>query len=115
MGQLGFFINQVPYFYYEPAIPIGKVHFDLTGAESLPLIDILYSHQDMDPQLFNSTVENGAEGVVVAGSGAGSLSDKAYFAAEAVYNETGIPIVTSHRSPDGFVPGGFGEFTIASG
>ncbi|RVX75215.1 hypothetical protein B0A52_00567 [Exophiala mesophila] len=115
MGQLGFFINQVPYFYYEPAVPIGKVHFDLTGAESLPLINILYSHQDMDPQLFNSSVENGADGLVVAGSGAGSLSGVAYIAAEAVYNETGIPIVSSHRSPDGFVPASPDEFIIASG
>ncbi|KEF63012.1 L-asparaginase [Exophiala aquamarina CBS 119918] len=114
-GQLGFFINQVPYFYYEPAAPIGKVQFDLSGADSLPSINILYAHQDMDPELFNSTVENGAEGIVVAGVGAGGMSSVAARSAEAVYNATGIPMVASHRSPDGFVPGDEGDFIIASG
>ncbi|KAK5943440.1 hypothetical protein PMZ80_004447 [Knufia obscura] len=114
-GQLGFFINQVPYFYYEPAKPIGLTHFDLAGMTTLPQIDILYAHQDMDALLFNSSVQNGAEGIVYAGVGAGGMSSKASVAAEAVYNETGIPMVASHRSADGFVPADDGDYIIASG
>jgi len=114
-GQLGFFINQVPYFYYEPTKPIGKVQFNLSEVESLPMIPILYAHQDMDAQLFNSSVENGAEGIVIAGVGAGGMSSRASRAAEAVYNATGIPIVASHRSPDGFVPADDDGFAIAGG
>lgn len=69
----------------------------------------------MDPELFNSTVENGADGIVLAGVGAGGMSSVATRSAEAVYNATGIPIVASHRSPDGFVPADEGDFIIASG
>ena len=79
------------------------------------MIPILYAHQDMDAQLFNSSVENGAEGIVIAGVGAGGMSSRASRAAEAVYNATGIPIVASHRSPDGFVPADDDGFAIAGG
>lgn len=103
-GQLGFFINQVPYFYYEATQPVGKASFNITGLDDLPMVDILYAHQDMDPLLFNSSVQNGAEGIVLAGVGAGGMSRTATAAAEGVYNQTGIPMVASHRSADGFVP-----------
>lgn len=96
-------------------MPIGKTHFDLTGADSLPLIDILYAHQDMDPELFNSTIEHGASGIVLAGVGAGGMSRVAAAAAEAVFNATAIPMVASHRSPDGFVPADEDSFIVASG
>ncbi|KIV92971.1 hypothetical protein PV10_04221 [Exophiala mesophila] len=114
-GQLGFFINQVPYFYYEPSLPIGKVYFDVSGVESLPKISVLYSHQDMDSLLFNSVAQNGAAGLVVAGTGGGSASAAAYAAAQAVFNETGIPMVWSHRSPDGFAPPNSAAYRIGSG
>lgn len=113
-GQLGFFINQVPYFYFSPAQPIGKQHFDLSGVTNLPMVDILYAHQDMDPQLFNSSYANGARGIVFAGVGAGGLSKTASTAAYALYNQTGVPIVASHRPVDGFVPDE-SDYAIASG
>lgn len=70
----------------------------------------------MDPELFNSSVKNGADGIVLAGAGAGGMSSVAAKAAETVYNATGIPMVASHRSPDGFVPASEeGDFIIASG
>jgi L-asparaginase len=68
----------------------------------------------MDPYLFNATIDGGADGVVIAGVGAGGMSREASLNAERVYNATGIPIVASHRSSDGFVPSGRG-YTIASG
>jgi L-asparaginase len=114
-GQLGVFINQVPYFFYAPAEPVGRVVFDLTDVEDLAQVDIIYSHQDMNPLLFNASVEAGAQGIVYAGVGAGGTSSKAGLAAEAVYNATGIPIVASHRSSDGFVPNDPDDFTIGSG
>jgi L-asparaginase len=113
-GQLGVFINQVPFFFYKPAEPVGRLHFDVSNVTDLAQVDILYSHQDMDPSLFNATIAGGAAGIVFAGVGAGGMSAKARLNAEKVYNATGIPIVASHRSSDGFVPDG-GDFTIASG
>jgi L-asparaginase len=68
----------------------------------------------MDPYLFNATIEGGAQGIVYAGVGAGGMSAKASLNAERVFNATGIPIVASHRSSDGFVPASRG-YSIASG
>lgn len=113
-GQLGVFVNQVPFFFYAPSEPVGRVVFDVRNTTQLAQVDVLYSHQDMDPYLFNATVEGGAEGIVYAGVGAGGMSRVASLNAERVYNATGVPIVASHRSSDGFVPDG-GDFLIASG
>lgn len=114
-GQLGVFIDQVPYFFFAPSEPIGRVTFDIANVTDLAQVDILYAHQDMDPALFNASYAAGAKGIVFAGVGAGGLSKKASFAAEEFYNATGTPIVASHRTADGFVPGESGDFTIASG
>ncbi|EAT83873.2 hypothetical protein SNOG_08705 [Parastagonospora nodorum SN15] len=103
-GQLGVFINQVPFFFFAPARPVGQVHFDVANVTELAQVDILYAHQDMDPYLFNATVDGGAKGVVFAGVGAGGTSSAAALNMERVFNATGIPIVSSHRSADGFVP-----------
>ncbi|KAM0713258.1 hypothetical protein Q7P35_000710 [Cladosporium inversicolor] len=114
-GQLGFYINQVPYFYYEPAKPIGATHFDLANTTDLAQIDILYAHQDMAPDLASYAVASGAQGLVFAGMGAGGLSGKASEAVGALFNATGVPIVASHRSPDGFVPSSTRGYAVASG
>jgi L-asparaginase len=113
-GQLGVFINQVPYFFYAPSEPVGRILFDVSNVTDLAQVDILYAHQDMDPALFNASVAAGAKGIVYAGVGAGGMSRVASLNAERVYNATGVPIVASHRSSDGLVPDG-GDFTIASG
>ncbi|KAI4646838.1 hypothetical protein J4E93_005062 [Alternaria ventricosa] len=113
-GQLGVFINQVPFFFFASSEPVGRVVFDVTNITDLASVPILYAHQDMDPSLFNASYASGARGIVYAGVGAGGVSSKAALAAEELYNVTGIPIVASHRSADGLVPDG-GDFTIASG
>ncbi|KAM0716701.1 hypothetical protein Q7P37_008146 [Cladosporium fusiforme] len=115
MGQLGTLINQVPYFYFSPSQPMGKTHFNVCNATSLPQVDIIYAYQDMDAELFQSAYDAGAEGIVWAGLGSGGISTKAQDAAESVYNATGIPFVASHRSADGFVPEGSQDFVIAGG
>jgi L-asparaginase len=114
-GQLGFYINQVPYFYYEPAKPIGATHFNLANTTTLAQVDILYAHQEMAPSLAQFAVAAGAQGLVFAGMGAGGLSGDASTAVGALFNSTGVPIVASHRSPDGFVPSGAGDYAVASG
>ncbi|KAG9194590.1 L-asparaginase [Alternaria panax] len=113
-GQLGVFVNQVPYFFFAPSEPVGRVVFDVTNVTDLASVPILYAHQDMDPSLFNASYASGAQGIVYAGVGAGGVSNKAALAAEELYNSTGIPMVASHRSSDGLVPEG-GDFTIAGG
>ena len=69
----------------------------------------------MAPDLASYAVASGAQGLVFAGMGAGGLSGKASEAVEGLFNATGVPIVASHRSPDGFVPGESGGYAVASG
>lgn len=113
-GQLGFFIDQVPYFYFEPSAPVGRNHFNVSQMSDLAQVDILYAHQDMDAALFNASVASGAAGIVYAGVGAGGMSSVADLNAQKVFNATGVPIVASHRSVDGFVPVDE-DYIIASG
>jgi len=113
-GQLGVFIDQVPYFFYAAAEPVGRVQFDVSNVTDLAQVDMLYAHQDINPALFNASADGGADGIVYAGVGAGGMSSVALLNAERVFNATGIPIVASHRSSDGFVPDS-GDFLIGSG
>ncbi|KAL1302449.1 hypothetical protein AAFC00_002841 [Neodothiora populina] len=105
-GHLGFFLNQVPNFYYNAATPAGKPIFDLASRNlsSLPHVDILYGHQDSNPELIRAAALSGAEGIVFAGTGAGGWTSAGVKVAEEVYNATGIPMVFSSRTMNGFVP-----------
>ncbi|KAF2135429.1 uncharacterized protein K452DRAFT_323064 [Aplosporella prunicola CBS 121167] len=103
-GQLGFFINQVPYFYYTPAAVPGKPHFSVGANTSLPQVDIIYTHEDNNPALVKASIESGSKGIVFAGSGAGSVDDAMLAVAEKQFNSTHTPMVVSHRTVDGFVP-----------
>lgn len=47
-------------------------------------------------------VDNGADGIVYAGNGAGGISKDARAAAEVVHNTTGTSIVTSRKVATGF-------------
>lgn len=106
-GYLGKFLNIQPVFYYPPARPLGHHYFNVSGTPSeagLPKVDILYGHQALETGLIQAAVDLGAKGLVTAGVGAGSfpLSGEEL---QRVYNETGMPIVTSSRVPAGFQQG----------
>ena len=89
--------------------------FDVSNLTSLAQVDIHYSHQDMNPAVWNASVASGAKGLVYAGVGAGGTSGVSGVELQRVFNATNIPIVASHRSPDGVVPGRSSGYTIASG
>ncbi|KAB2575739.1 L-asparaginase 2-1 [Lasiodiplodia theobromae] len=104
-GQLGFFINQVPYFYYTAASIPNKPYFPPSPtATTLPTVAVLYTHQDDVAAIVPAAVAAGAEGLVFAGSGAGSIDDAVKEAASAAFNASGVAMVASRRTPDGFVP-----------
>ena len=69
----------------------------------------------MAPELAELAVAAGAQGIIFAGMGAGGVSSAASKAASALFNATGVPMVSSHRSADGFVPSSDEGFTVASG
>ncbi|ORY60963.1 L-asparaginase [Pseudomassariella vexata] len=102
-GYLGWFQNIKPIFYYAPALPMGKLHFDVMDTAELPQVDILYGHQALNPALAPAAVESGAKGLVLAGMGAGGWTDGGKEAVEKLIAENGTAVVYSRRTMDGFV------------
>ncbi|KAL3493010.1 Asparaginase/glutaminase [Aspergillus germanicus] len=103
-GFLGAIVSNTPYFFYPPVEPTGKTTIDVTNVTEIPRVDILYSYQDMTNDTLFSAVENGAKGVVIAGTGAGSVSSTYSSAIAELIEEKEFPIVRSTRSPSGEVP-----------
>ncbi|KAL4776855.1 Asparaginase/glutaminase [Aspergillus nidulans var. acristatus] len=104
MGYLGAIISNTPFFYYPAVQPSGKTTVDVSNITSIPRVDILYSFQDMTNDTLYSSVENGAKGVVIAGSGAGSVDTAFSSAIDEIISNQGIPIVQSTRTGNGEVP-----------
>ncbi|KAI1502484.1 L-asparaginase [Biscogniauxia marginata] len=110
-GFLGFFINIKPKFYSTPSLPLGKPYFDVTGATSLPEVDILYGYQGLNPTLAAAAVNSGAKGLVLAGMGAGGWTNPGQEVIKKLVKNTRIPVVYSRRPTDGYVePRGAGEY-----
>ncbi|AEI44229.1 type II asparaginase [Paenibacillus mucilaginosus] len=76
--------------------------FNIEYLSELPQVDILYSYQNDGEYLYKAAVEAGAKGIVIAGSGDGSLSKKGEAGAKAA-QEAGAVIVRSSRTGGGTV------------
>ena len=75
--------------------------FDVTDAEKMPQVDILYVHAAARPALARAAVDLGAQGLVIAGTGAGSTG--ALREALAAIARDGFPVVRSARVGEGRV------------
>ncbi|WP_353149748.1 asparaginase [Pollutimonas bauzanensis] len=51
-----------------------QTEFDATGLKSLPQVDIIYDHQDAGLHFYEASINAGAQGIVIAATGNGSLS-----------------------------------------
>lgn len=102
-GFLGVFVNVKPVFYYAPALPVGKTYFDVAETKSLPQVDVLYGYQNLDASLATAAVGNGAEGLVLAGVGAGGWTDEGLDVVEGLIADNGTQVVVSRRTMDGYV------------
>lgn len=71
----------------------------------LPAVDILYGHQESNSHLIRASIESGAKGIIFAGVGAGGWSLDGLKSAQGAYNQSGIPMVFSRRTNDGFAGG----------
>lgn len=79
-------------------------------------MDILYGHQEANPCLIKASADSGAKGIVFAGVGAGGWNSDGLKVAQQVFNETGIPMLFSHRTADGFAGGNeIYSFQLTSG
>ncbi|MCE9671186.1 type II asparaginase [Myxococcus stipitatus] len=76
--------------------------FSVADQQRLPRVDILYAHANMSPDLIDSAVRNGAQGIVIAGVGDGNMTQPAMDTlAKAV--KKGVVVVRSTRLPSGLV------------
>lgn len=101
-GSLGIVLNQKPFYFFSPAIPTGKVFFDIHNIKQLPRVDILYGYQGLNPKLAESAVHLGAKGLVLAAMGATSWTDDGNEVISSLIREHNIPVVYSHRTAEGY-------------
>ncbi|WP_134703742.1 type II asparaginase [Ammoniphilus sp. YIM 78166] len=102
-GYLGAIAGGKLYFYNEMTRKHTKdTVFDISKIEQLPQVDILYGHQNDGRYLYDAAVAAGAKGIVIAGSGNGSLSENAFTAAKDAMKK-GVTVVRSSRVGGGIV------------
>jgi L-asparaginase len=76
--------------------------FSVDTLGKLPRVDIIYAHAGMNADLIDAAIRNGANGIVVAGVGAGNMTTPALDAlTQAAKN--GVVVVRSTRLPRGIV------------
>lgn len=100
-GALGWISHGTPH------IVQGLTHtplpiFALKGLGKPPRIDILYDHQDAGTHLYEASIAAGAQGIVIAGTGNGSLSPGAH-KGSALARRKGLSCVRASRVPFGEV------------
>lgn len=101
LGALGYFEGGKPVFYKASTRKHTKnTEFDISNLSDLPRVDIIYSHVNDDGKMAEAAVANGARGIVHAGTGNGSIHEKAE---PALYNaaKKGIVVVRAARVPNG--------------
>ena len=72
------------------------------NVSSLPRVDIIYAHSNMDASLIDAAIAAGAKGIVVAGVGDGNMSKSALDALTSAAQKK-ILVVRSTRLPAGMV------------
>lgn len=103
-GDLGYMVDGKAYFYSA----ITKAHttntpFDISQISNLPKVDILYSYSnDGNAVAAKALFANGTKGLVIAGSGAGSIHEDHEKALKELVSQ-GLKVVVSSRISQGRV------------
>lgn len=110
-GYIGNFVNNEIHYYYPAAKPLGVTYFNIDleeiHPEEVPEVPIIFAHQGLNNKLIELAVNNlGAEGLVLATMGAGSMSKETNEFINTLTKNSKIPVVYSKRSMDGMVPMG---------
>ncbi len=107
LGLLGYVDGDRVAFYRAPSRRhTADSEFDLAGVTAFPRVDIVYSYVEANPVLIQALIEDGVDGIVLAGTGAGGMSRREREALERV---TTLPadarpiIVRSNRVGSGRV------------
>ena len=77
-----------------------QTEFDIHAIDELPRVDIVYSHVNADRVPYDSAVNAGAKGIVIAGTGNGAFHNQEWSGiVDAIKN--GVTVVRSSRIPCG--------------
>src|SRR5262245_54779638 len=76
--------------------------FSIDGVSALPRVDIIYAHANMSPDIISSAVQNGAQGLVIAGVGDGNMTAPALDAVKAAIAK-GVIVVRASRTNGGII------------
>ncbi len=103
MGYLGYVAKNKPVFYRQSTRRhTADSEFDVSKLEALPKVEVLFGYADPGPEALEGVLSGKTAGVVVAGTGNGSL----FNAYRAKLNEAvkkGVVVVRSSRTGTGFV------------
>lgn len=101
LGALGSVDNGHTEFYHHPLRKLGaQTEFCLDGLTALPRVDIILGYVGADDVLINAVLAAKAQGIVLAGTGAGHVSPSAELALKSAYDR-GTLVVRSSRTGTG--------------
>jgi len=80
----------------------SKSEFDIAKTDKLPRVDVIFADVDTSADMIESSVKNGAKGIVIAGVGNGNMN-KASVDAAANAVKQGVMVVRASRVPTGVV------------
>lgn len=99
-GDLGYIVDGKAFF-YNSVIKVYDTPFDLGQISNLPKVDILYTYSnDGNAVAAKALFANGTKGIVVAGSGAGSIHEDQKNALKELMKQ-GLKVVVSSRITKG--------------
>jgi L-asparaginase len=87
--------DQIIYYRAPMRAHTRATEFNLATADSFPKVSVLYAHAGGDDTLVHAAVAAGAQGLVIAGTGAGSTQDMRRALAD--YAQQGIVVVRASR------------------
>lgn len=103
LGFLGYIQGSKPYFYRQSTRKnTVDTTFDIMNLDKLPQVDIVYGYANMNPIALNAFVAAGAQGIIHAGVGDGSLNNTVLPSLSEA-RKKGVVIVRSSRVGQGIV------------
>ena len=103
LGFLGYIQGSKPYFYRQSTRKnTADTPFDIMNLDKLPQVDIVYGYANMNPIALNAFVAAGAQGIIHAGVGDGSLNNTVLPSLSEA-RKKGVVIVRSSRVGQGIV------------
>lgn len=103
LGYLGYIQGSKPYFYRQSTRKnTVDTPFDISNLDKLPQVDIVYGYANMNPIALNAFVAAGAQGIIHAGVGDGSLNNTVVPSLTEA-RKKGVVIVRSSRVGQGIV------------